>query len=189
MRITCVIVCPAILLSAWSKNMNRMILAILVSIVSTLSYCADAPAAAKVGDPTPDITAMDDEGEEVKLSSYKDKNGLVLFFFPKANTPGCTKETCGFRDDAKAFSEKGYVVFGISRDTREVLAGFKKTYGVAYSFLSDPDGKLAAALGIPAGTRQTAIIGKDGKITKIYQKVDAATHSKDVLKDLAEEKK
>jgi thioredoxin-dependent peroxiredoxin len=81
------------------------------------------------------------------------------------------------------------VIFGVSRDTPEVLAGFKKTHNITYSFLSDPDGNVAKALGIAPGARNTAVISKDGKLQKVYTKVDVGAHATEILKDLAAEKK
>jgi thioredoxin-dependent peroxiredoxin len=144
-------------------------------------FCAEAP---KVGDMAPDVGAPDETGKEIKLSSFKDKNAVVIFFYPKADTPGCTKESCGFRDDSKTYQEKGYVVLGASRDTPEAQKAFKEKYNLNYPLLSDPKGELATALGLTPGQRQTVVIGKDGKIEKIYKTVTAASHAQDVLKDL-----
>jgi len=139
---------------------------------------------AKEGDPAPDITLKDDTGADVNVASFKGKSGVVVFFYPKADTPGCTKESCNFRDEIKTFQAKGYAVFGASRDSVEAQAAFKKKYDLNYPLLSDPESKLATALGFKPGARNTAIIGKDGKIEKVVLQVAAPTHATDLLKDL-----
>ena len=94
------------------------------------------------------------------------------------------KEACGFRDELKTFSDKGYAVLGVSRDTAEAQKTFKKEQHLNFPLLSDPKGELAAALGVTPGKRQTVVIDKEGKIERFYGAVEAATHAKDLLKDL-----
>jgi thioredoxin-dependent peroxiredoxin len=148
-----------------------------------LAFGADADAA-KVGAMAPDVGAPDENGKEVKLSSFKDKSGVVVYFYPKAGTPGCTKEACAFRDESKTFTERGYAILGVSRDKGEELKAFKEAEKLNFPLLSDPNGDLAKALGVEPGKRQTVVIGKDGKIERRYETVVAATHAQDLLKDL-----
>ena len=150
-----------------------------------LGLCAAAEQEPRnIGMAAPNVSVVDEAGKSVSLTAYKDKQGVVLFFFPKASSVNCTTESCGFRDDAKAFTEKGYVMIGVSRDTPEKLSTFKEKNNLGYSLWSDPDGTLAKALKVQPGARQTVVIGKDGKITHFYIKANAASNSKDVLKDL-----
>ena len=97
-------------------------------------------------------------------------------------------ESCGFRDEAKNFEARGYALLGASRDTPEVQKAFKEKHNLPYTMASDPKGELAAAFGFKPGERKTAVIGKDGKLEKLYAQVAAATHAKDVLKDLEAKK-
>ena len=139
---------------------------------------------AKVGGKIPELSAPSDSGGAVSLSSYKGHSGVILFFFPKAFTPGCTSESCGFRDQTGAYVKQGYAVLGVSRDTPERLKAFKEKYGLNYPLLSDPDGKLALALGVAPGKRQTAIIARDGTLEKVIKSVEAKTHPATLLQDL-----
>ena len=138
----------------------------------------------KEGDELPAVSAQDESGTTVNLTDFKGKSGLVLFFFPKAFTPGCTKETCGFRDESAKYKEKGYTIYGVSRDTPKMLGDFKAKYTAPYSFLSDPNSELAKTFGFAPGERSTAVIGKDGKVEKILKKVNPTTHYTELLKDL-----
>jgi peroxiredoxin Q/BCP len=173
----------------------RACLAILAGV--SMARAADAPQAGdaenqeglRVGAKAPEVSATDEEGRTVQFSSFKDKSGVVLFFFPKAFTPGCTAESCGFRDENSKYLEHGYVLFGASRDTPEQLKKFKEKYELPYSLLSDPDGKLALAFGIPPGARQTVVIAKDGTVEKLITSVAAKTHPLDLLTEVAPAKK
>lgn len=147
------------------------------------AFCEEKKVA-KEGEMLPDVSATDHTGKTVKLADYKGKQGLVIFFIPKAFTPGCTKETCGFRDNFDKYKEKGYAIFGASRDDQPTLTKFVAEYKVPYSYLSDPKGELATSLGIAPGKRETVIVGKDGKVEKIEKKVNAGTTFDDLLKDL-----
>lgn len=138
----------------------------------------------KVGDAAPDVSAIDEAGNAVKLASFKGKNGVVVFFYPKADTPGCTKESCGFRDESAAYTAKGYVVFGASRDTPEAQKAFKEKFKLNYSLLSDPKGEMATAFGFKPGARSTIVIDKDGKVEKVIEKAGTETHAKELLGDL-----
>jgi len=162
---------------------TNVLLALLVCGMGMTGMAGEG-AAVKVGDAIADVSAPDENGKTIKLSDYKGKNGLVIFFYPKADTPGCTKEACNFRDELGALEKKGYVPLGVSRDTPEDQKKFKEKYKLTYSLLSDPDGKVAKAIGVESGKRQTVIIGKDGKIEKIDTHVSVATHATDLLKDL-----
>ena len=138
----------------------------------------------KVGDEVPDFTAPDESGKEVKLSSFKGKTGVVLYFYPKADTPGCTIESCGFSKENKAFLDKGYTVLGASCDAPDAQMKFKKKFDMPISLLSDPKAELAAMFGFKPHERKTVVIDKDGKIEHIYTKVVPGEHIAEVLKNL-----
>ena len=146
------------------------------------------------GDKAPDIQLANDAGEPFKLSDLKGKR-VVLYFYPKADTPGCTTESCEFRDDVKAFAKKGTVVVGISPDKPAAQAKFKQKYELPFTLLADEEKAAANAYGVwkeknmygrkvMGIERSTFVIGPDGKIEKIYGKAKAKGHAAEVLANL-----
>ena len=147
-----------------------------------------------VGDKAPDIQLHTDTGEDFRLSDMKGKR-VVLYFYPKADTPGCTVEACEFRDDIKAFGKKGTAVIGISPDKPTAQAKFKEKYDLPFTLLADQDKAAAEAYGVYQEknmygkkvmgiVRTTFVIGADGRIEKIYNKVKAQGHAAAVLEAL-----
>ena len=148
----------------------------------------------KVGDQAPDIRVHTDTGEDFRLSQMKGQR-VVLYFYPKADTPGCTVEACEFRDGIAAFAKKGAAVVGVSPDKPAAQAKFKQKYDLPFTLLADEDKSAAEAYGVwkeknmygkkvMGIERTTFIIGADGKIEKIYNKVKAAGHAAQVLEQL-----
>jgi peroxiredoxin Q/BCP len=148
----------------------------------------------KSGDKAPDIRVHADTGEDFRLSDMKGKR-VVLYFYPKADTPGCTVEACEFRDDIKAFGTKGAVVVGVSPDKPSAQAKFKEKYDLPFTLLADQDKSAAEAYGVYKEKnmygrkvmgieRTTFVISPDGKIEKIYNKVKAKGHAAEVLAGL-----
>jgi len=148
----------------------------------------------KVGDTAPEITVHTDTGEEFRLSGLKGKR-VVLYFYPNADTPGCTVEACEFRDSAKAIAKKGAAVVGISPDKPAAQAKFKQKYDLPFTLLADEQKAAAEAYGVwkeknmygrkvMGIERTTFVIGPDGKIEKIYGKVKAKGHAAAVLAEL-----
>ena len=148
----------------------------------------------KEGDQAPDIRLANDSGEPFKLSDLKGKR-VVLYFYPKADTPGCTTEACEFRDDSKAFAKKGAAVVGISPDKPAAQAKFKQKYELPFTLLADEEKAAAQAYGVwkeknmygkkvMGIERTTFVIGPDGKIEKIYNQVKAKGHAAAVLAKL-----
>ena len=146
------------------------------------------------GNRAPDIRVHTDTGEQFRLSDLKGKR-VVLYFYPKADTPGCTVEACEFRDDVKAFAKKGVAVLGISPDKPAAQAKFKEKYRLPFTLLADEEKAAAQAYGVwkeknmygkkvMGIARTTFIIGPDGKIEKIYGNVKAKGHAAQVLADL-----
>jgi peroxiredoxin Q/BCP len=148
----------------------------------------------KVGDRAPDITLHTDAGESFRLADLKGKR-VVLYFYPRANTPGCTTEACEFRDDIQKFAKKGVAVVGVSPDKPAAQAKFKQKYDLPFTLLADEDKAAANAFGVwkektmygkkvMGIERTTFVIGADGKIEKIYAKVKAQGHAAAVLEAL-----
>lgn len=151
--------------------------------------------ALEAGDRAPDFTLPSSSGGSVRLSDLRGKN-VVLYFYPKDDTPGCTKEACTFRDNLPRFGEMDAVILGVSKDPLDSHAKFIKKYGLNFTLLSDESLKVNNLYGTWVekenygrkywGTeRSTFVIGKDGKIRKIFRKVKVDGHEKEVLEALS----
>lgn len=148
------------------------------------------------GDLAPDFTLSDGDGNSITLSELRGQ-WVVLYFYPRDNTPGCSKEACGFRDEYANYQAKGVAVFGISADTLSSHQKFTKKYSLPFPLLSDPDASVATAydsyglkkfmgkefMGV---FRNTFLINPDGCIEKIYRKVKPEPHAAEILNDLAQ---
>jgi peroxiredoxin Q/BCP len=140
-----------------------------------------------VGKAAPDFAATAHDGMELKLSSLKGKN-VVLYFYPKDETPGCTKEACEFRDAWKDLEGTGVVLVGISTDNADSHKKFAEHHQLPFHLVSDPEGAIAKSYGVPNRGgflgRQTFVIGPDGNLKKIYRTVDVTKHAAEVLGDV-----
>ncbi len=154
------------------------------------SAMAPEPASdVRLGAPPPDFTATAQDGTLVHLAALKGKP-VVVYFYPKDETPGCTKEACSFRDAWDALSKKGVVLIGISADDDASHRAFAKNHQLPFLLVSDPKGEIAAKFGVPMmmGTmtsRQSFVIGADGNLKKIYRSVDVTVHAKQIMSDLS----
>jgi peroxiredoxin Q/BCP len=145
----------------------------------------------KVGDIAPDFSLLNENGLPISLKDYIGRNVVVLYFYPKDFTSGCTVEACSFRDDYKLYEAEGAVVIGVSLDSVESHSKFSEKYKLPFSILSDRNKEAATAYGVLGlggllTKRMTFIINKDGKITHIFPKVDVKRHSEELLKALKE---
>jgi thioredoxin-dependent peroxiredoxin len=142
----------------------------------------------------PDFTLESDQGEEFTLSDMRGKK-VVLYFYPKDNTTGCTKEACSFRDSNAAFAMKGAVVVGVSPDPPESHTKFRAKYSLPFYLLSDPDHSVAEQYGAwgektafgktsEGILRTTFIIDEEGKIAKVFPNVQPEDHAQEVLAEL-----
>ena len=159
-------------------------------VLSGLLLLASLGAGAvELGGVAPEFQARNQDGKSVKLSDYKGKP-VLLYFYPKDDTPGCTKEACEFRDRFKEFKKQGAVVFGVSRQDEKSHQEFKAKHKLPFDLLVDADGKIAALYGIETmpvvgfHKRQSVLIAGSGKILQIYKDVDPQSHPKTVLEDL-----
>jgi peroxiredoxin Q/BCP len=143
------------------------------------------------GTMAPDFTLPADGGGEVTLSDYRGKK-VVLYFYPKDNTSGCTTEACNFRDDYSEITSAGAIVLGVSPDSVKSHDGFKLKYDLPFQLLSDPDHKVAELYGAWGEKkmygktymgiiRSTYVIDEQGKIVKVFPKVDVKKHSKEIV--------
>src|SRR4030066_1623253 len=143
----------------------------------------------KVGDTAPDFSLSDEHGLPVSLKDYLGKKVVVLYFYPKDFTSGCTAEACSFRDNYKPYQDKGAVVIGVSLDSVESHLKFSEKYNLPFAILSDHSKEAAKAYGVLGvggflTKRVTFITNKDGKITHIFPKVDVKHHSEEDRKEL-----
>ena len=145
----------------------------------------------QVGDAAPEIALPDQNGNPVTLSSYRGKN-VVLYFYPKADTPGCTTESCAFRDAAPVYAEIDAVILGISPDKSSAQLKFANKYELPFTLFADAEHKTAEDYGVWVEKsmygkkymgieRTTFIIDKEGKIARIFPKVKIAGHAEEVL--------
>ena len=149
----------------------------------------------EVGVKAPDFTLPDQNGDLHSLSEYKGKK-IILYFYPKDNTPGCTKQACGFAERYPQFIEKGAVVLGISKDSVASHKKFEETYGLPFTILSDPELVAIQAYDVwqekknygktyMGVVRTTYLIDEEGKIAKAFDKVKAADNPEQMLGELS----
>lgn len=145
----------------------------------------------KAGDKAPDFTANDQNGNSVSLSDYKGKN-VILYFYPKDDTPGCTAESCDFRDNYQSLVGKGFEVIGVSVDDEKSHKKFETKYQLPFTLIADTEHSIVEAYGVWVeknmygkkymGTaRTTFVIDGDGNITHVIEKVDTKASSQQVL--------
>jgi peroxiredoxin Q/BCP len=150
----------------------------------------------QIGDKAPDFTAVTDSGEKIRLKDFRGKK-VILYFYPKDDTPGCTKEACDFRDHAAAFEKKGAVVLGVSVDSVGSHVKFKSKYGLNFPLISDEDHSIVEAYGVwkeksmygkkyMGVERTTFVIDEKGKIRQIYEKVKVDGHAAALLDTVSE---
>jgi len=140
-----------------------------------------------VGEPAPEFSLSDENGKMHSLSQYRGQK-IVVYFYPKDDTPGCTKEACGIRDEFSSFVDNQIVVFGVSYDNASSHRKFKKKFDLPFHLLSDEDksvSKLYGADGMFFPSRKTYLIDEDGKLLKIYDKVNVLNHAEDILRTFA----
>lgn len=153
-----------------------------------------AKGALDVGDKAPDFTLKSDEEKTVSLSQLKGKK-VVLYFYPKDDTPGCTKEACSFRDGFSVIQKKGAIVLGVSTDSVESHKKFKEKFNLNFPLLSDADKKVVNAYGVwkekalygrkyMGIERTTFVIDENGKIKRVFPKVKVDGHYDEVLAEL-----
>ena len=149
-----------------------------------------AATAPKIGEKVPNFNLPDAKGEMLSLASLQG-NWLVLYFYPKDDTPGCTKEACSFRDDLHKLEKLGAKVVGISVDDTDSHAKFAEKYHLPFPLLADKDGKVADSYGaltnlfvLKLAKRYTFLIDAKGNIAKTYQSVDTSRHSQEIIDDL-----
>ena len=148
----------------------------------------------KQGDTVPSFTSKDEQGNTISLSDYKGKK-LVVFFYPKASTPGCTVEACNLRDNYEALQSKGYELLGVSADSAKRQSNFKNKHEFPFPLLADEDKTVINAFGVWGPKkfmgraydgihRMTFIVGENGVVDRVIEKVKTKDHAAQILGDI-----
>ena len=144
----------------------------------------------KVGDRIPQFTLKDQDGNPFDVSNYIGKKHLVIFFYPKDNTPGCTKEVCSFRDSFEEFTDRGAMVIGISGDSEYSHRRFASKYRLPFTLLADRQNKVRKLFKVEGNLfnllpgRETYVVDKSGKVVMAFNSVNAASHMRKALNAL-----
>ena len=174
--------------------MKKFATAALTLITSLSQFASDAPTVPKAVDKAPLFTGQDQDGKTFKLNSLIGKKIVLLYFYPKDNTPGCTKEACGFRDRLDSLQKDNVEVIGVSFDSAESHKQFIAKYQLEFRLLADPDGKIVDAYGVQVVGRKMArrvsfLIGLDGKIVHVTDSGDPNKHFNEMKDAIAGLKK
>jgi peroxiredoxin Q/BCP len=167
------------------KLFSMSLLSVIVVSFIIFQSCGGHADNLSVGNSAPGFTLEDSDGNDYSLSDYKGKNPVVIYFYPKANTPGCTKQACGIRDSFIKFKENDIIIFGISVDSKESIKEFINDHDLNFPLLSDEKKEVSKAYGvintIGLDSRITFIIDKQGNIANILKDVDVETHADEVF--------
>lgn len=174
------------------SNIKILIIFGILSILALLiaSQLARAGEVPKIGETAPNFNLPDQNGKIYTLANFQGK-WLVLYFYPKDDTPGCTEQACNFRDDLNQLTGLGAQVVGISVDDSKSHADFAKKYSLPFPLLADKNAEVTTRYGVlrnlgifKLARRYTFLIDPQGKISKVYDKVETSRHSKEIIEDL-----
>jgi peroxiredoxin Q/BCP len=149
-----------------------------ISLLGSALFAQGAPL--EVGAPAPAVTAIDQDGKAINFKDFYAKGPTLVYFYPKSDTPGCTKQACSLRDEWSALKEKGIQVIGVSGDKPEEQKAFIDKHKLPFPIVADHDFKVAEAFGSPQRARNSFLI-KDGKVAWTMLKASTTTHAQDVL--------
>lgn len=158
---------------------------VLISAVFFIN-AQNKPAPLEIGNKAPNFNLLSENNKSISLEQFKGQP-IVLYFFPKSDTPGWTKQACGFRDIYNDYKENNIVVIGISYDSPKSLLSFKEKYALPFYLLSDSEkivAKLYGANGLLVPRRITYLIDPDGFIQKVYNKINLNTHAEEIFNDI-----
>lgn len=167
--------------------------ALFILLLATSMTMVSAQTKLKIGDTAPAFTGKDQDGKAVSLSTFKGKK-VVLYFYPKDQTPGCTAQACNLRDNIDMLTQQGYVVLGVSTDDEASHRAFREKYNLPFTLIADTDKSINQLYGVWVekerdgnkymGTaRTTFLINEKGVITDIIEKVDTANHADQIVKN------
>jgi peroxiredoxin Q/BCP len=178
------------------KTQSLTTVSCVASLLLTAAIAAaqDTPARPKVGDKAPNVTGKNEKGQTWKLDEAVGKKAVLLYFYPKDDTPGCTKEACGFRDSMAELKKDGVEVVGVSFDNEDSHQKFIEKHSLNFSLLADSDGKIADAYGVRMPGKNMArrvsfLIGKDGKIAHVTDAPQADVHLSEMKEAVGKLKK
>ncbi len=153
-------------------------------VLAPVAASTTATGTVAIDGPAPSFDLTDQNGEHLQLEALRGHN-VVLYFYPKDETPGCTKEACAFRDSWTSLTKSGVILIGVSADSDASHKAFAKNHQLPFHLVSDPQGKLAAQYGVPFNgnyiQRQSILIGPAGTVRRVYRTVDVSTHAQDLL--------
>lgn len=157
----------------------------LFMVLLTSTACAADKGLLSVGASAPDFEARDAHDKPIKLSSVKGKVAVV-YFYPKDETPGCTKQACALRDAFDEYEKSGVVIFGVSRDSNESHRKFRQSHQLPFPLAADESGAIQEAYGVPSklpgmAARVSFLIDRQGKVARVWPDVDPALHAQQVL--------
>jgi peroxiredoxin Q/BCP len=158
--------------------------------MALFDFLGGGKAAIEAGQPAPDFELPDAEGKRIRLADFKGKKAVVLYFYPKDDTPGCTKEACSFRDSYEDFQDAGAEVIGVSSDSASSHAKFAKRYKLPFTLLSDASGEVRRKYGVPATLgllpgRVTFVIDRKGIVRHVFNsQLQATRHVSEALEAL-----
>jgi peroxiredoxin Q/BCP len=161
----------------------KKIIGFITSLLCSIGFL-HAAEPLEVGQPAPEVKGIDQDGQEVDLAKAYEKGPVLVYFYPKADTSGCTKQACSLRDEYTALQGKGIQIFGVSGDKPEAQKDFQEKYNLPFTLLADPEGKVMDAFGVPRkgkfAARQAFLI-RDGKVVWLDRKASTAKQAADVL--------
>ena len=162
-------------------------------VPSSLFASVAMAAPLSVGDVLPDVSCQDQDGKVVTLSEYKDSEWVLVYFYPKADTPGCTKQACSLRDSYEVLTDKGVVVFGVSKNSVVDQKAFAEKYKLPFTLLADKETKVIQAFGVPQFpgvglAKRQAYLFKDGKLVWKDEKASTSKQAADILEQLEDSK-
>ncbi len=167
----------------WALFLRTAVMGLAAAIIAACS--GTNPQALKEGDLAPEFALMADDGSLVRLAEFQGVRPVVLYFYPKDQTPGCTKQACGFRDAMAEYARRDVAVLGISVDSVESHAEFKRKENLNFPLLSDVSKEVSRAYGVlnnlGFSSRVTFLVGKDGRIVRIFRDFDPSQNATEVL--------
>lgn len=170
-------------MNRWMTKMRTMGAGVIAAVLAACS--GTNPQALREGDMAPGFSLAADDGSTIRLADFRDRSPVVLYFYPKDQTPGCTKQACGFRDAMADYRARGVTVLGVSVDSVESHAEFKRRESLNFPLLADVSKEVSRSYGVlnnlGFSSRVTFLIGKDGRIIRIFRDFDAAANAREVL--------